>query len=245
MDNIRKPQPKFLTAEWRKLIMVNYEIDPHILEPLLPPQTELDYWNGKTYVSLVAFMFLNTKVLGMKLPFHINFEEVNLRFYVKHKYQNEWRRGVVFIKEIVPKTMIASIANWRFNENYVSMPMRHHITHTNEVLKVKYEWKMAKNWQTIEVEANPTSAPLVVGSQEEFIAEHYWGYGITHKGGTLEYEVGHPTWEAYQVNDLNLQCDFDQLYGSQYLPYLSAKPASVFLAEGSDIFVCKASKVLA
>lgn len=243
MNTYRKPQPKFLTAEWRKLIMVNYEIDPKVLEPLVPPHTELDFWHGKTYVSLVGFMFLNTKVLGMKFPFHVNFEEVNLRFYVKHKYQDEWRRGVVFIKEIVPKTMIASIANWRFNENYVSMPMKHSIEQTNEVINVSYQWKMAGEWQSVQVQAGAKPVPLVPESQEEFIAEHYWGYGVTHRGGTLEYEVGHPKWNVYNVQDLSLHCDFARLYGEAYSPYLNETPASSFLAEGSEIFVCKAAKL--
>ncbi|OJJ23739.1 hypothetical protein BKI52_05155 [marine bacterium AO1-C] len=243
METIRKPRPKFLTAEWRKLIMVNYEIDPKELQAFVPPKTEIDFWNGKTYVSLVGFMFLNTKVLGMRFPFHINFEEVNLRFYVRHKYQNEWRRGVVFIKEIVPKLMIAKIANWRFNENYVSLPMRHQIEHTQDNLKVNYEWKLGGDWQSLKVEASPSPQPLVSGSQEEFIAEHYWGYAEGHKNQPLEYEVGHPKWEVYKVNHLDLQCDFARLYGEQFKAYMETSPASTFLAEGSPIFVCKASKI--
>ena len=91
----------FLNAEWRKLILANYEIDPNILKKYIPAHTELDIWNGRCYVSLVGFMFVNTKMLGMKIPFHINFEEVNLRFYVKHKSKGEYKRGVVFIKEII------------------------------------------------------------------------------------------------------------------------------------------------
>lgn len=243
MDTTRKSRPKFLTADWRKLIMVNYEIDPKELKDLVPPQTEIDYWNGKTYVSLVGFMFLNTKVLGVKIPFHINFEEVNLRFYVRHKYQNEWRRGVVFIKEIVPKFMIAKIANWRFNENYVALPMKHEISQTKEAIKVQYQWKFAGDWQSVKVEADPTPQPLVPESQEEFIAEHYWGYAIGPKNQPLEYEVGHPKWEAYKVNQLDVNCDFGNLYGERFKTYMEEPPASTFLAEGSSIFVCKASKI--
>lgn len=239
----RKKQPKFLTAEWRKLIMINYEIDPKALEHLVPPKTEIDFWNGKTYVSLVGFMFLNTKVLGVKVPCHVSFEEVNLRFYVRHKYQNEWRRGVVFVKEIVPKPMIATIANWRFNENYVALPMKHTIEQTSTQLQVAYQWKFNGEWQSLGVTAEPTPVPLIAESQEEFIAEHYWGYGATRKGQALEYEVGHPTWKVYRVKDINVQCDFAQLYGEQFKNCLNAQPGSSMLAEGSEIFVCKASMV--
>jgi hypothetical protein len=100
----------FLTAEWRKLALANYVIDPKILEKYVPKGTELDIWEGKCFVSLVGFRFLNTKVKGIKVPFHVNFDEVNLRFYVKYLDGNEWKRGVVFIKEIVPKPILSFVA---------------------------------------------------------------------------------------------------------------------------------------
>ena len=43
------------------------------------------------YVSLVGFMFKNTRLLNIPIPFHTDFEEVNLRFYVKHFDGNEWK----------------------------------------------------------------------------------------------------------------------------------------------------------
>ncbi len=101
----------FLKAEWRKLVMANYAVDPALLMNYLPNKTELDFWNGTCYVSLVGFMFQNTKVMGIKIPFHVDFEEVNLRFYVRYKDAGEWKRGVVFIKEIVPKPMLKIVAN--------------------------------------------------------------------------------------------------------------------------------------
>ena len=101
---------KFLTAKWHDLIMVNYEVDPKLLEPRVPLGTELDLQDGKCFVSLVGFMFLDTRVMEFLVPFHVNFEEVNLRFYVKRETEDELRRGVVFIKEIVPKSAIAAVA---------------------------------------------------------------------------------------------------------------------------------------
>ena len=94
-------QKTFLSAEWRNLLMANYEIDPAVLKKYLPCHTELDEFNGVHYVSLVGFLFTNTRLKGIAFPFHSTFEEVNLRFYVRYKEDNQWKRGVVFIKEIV------------------------------------------------------------------------------------------------------------------------------------------------
>src|SRR4026208_556537 len=93
----------FLTAEWRRLAMLSFEIDPRVLSPLVPAGTELDEWQGRTFASLVGFLFLDTRVFGLAVPFHRNFEEVNLRFYVRRMASDGLRRGVVFVKEIVPR----------------------------------------------------------------------------------------------------------------------------------------------
>src|SRR6266513_2477095 len=127
---------RFLTAEWRSLAMLNYEVDRSVLARRVPPGTELDSWGGVVYVSVVGFLFLKTRVLGVPIPGHRNFEEVNLRFYVRRKADGEWRRGVVFVKEIVPRRAIAAVARGLYGENYVAMPMSHAI----DGRRVEYRW---------------------------------------------------------------------------------------------------------
>jgi len=73
--------------------MLNFVVDPAIIAPLVPPGAELDYENGETFVSVVGFLFLDTRLLGLPIPFHRDFEEVNLRFYVRKKSADTWRRG--------------------------------------------------------------------------------------------------------------------------------------------------------
>lgn len=119
---------RFLTAEWRDLAMLNFAIDPAILAPLVPRGTELDSWHATTYVSLVGFRFLRTRLLGLPVPWHRDFEEVNLRFYVRRREGSEIRRGVVFIRELVPRRAIAAVARVWYNEPYTALPMRHRIT---------------------------------------------------------------------------------------------------------------------
>ena len=227
----------FLTAEWKNLIMINYEIDPSLLLSFLPSATELDSFDGKYYVSLVAFMFKNNKILGLKIPFHINFEEVNLRFYVKHIHKGEERRGVVFIKEIVPKRMISIIANAFYNENYQTMQMKHKKIEDVENRKISYSFKQQKNWQKIEVRAENKAFSIKENSIEEFIAEHYFGYTKVDEKMSSEYEVQHPKWKVFPVWDYGLEIDFGALYGTQFSFLNTQKPANVFLAEGSEVSI--------
>lgn len=232
----------FLNAEWRKLILANYEIDPKILKKYIPAHTELDIWNGCCYVSLVGFMFVNTKMLGMKIPFHINFEEVNLRFYVKHKSKGEYKRGVVFIKEIVPLPAITLVANTLYKEHYQTKPMAHEWSFDDKSQTITYKWK-DKTWQTITVKAGLKGQPVKVGSEEEFITEHYWGYTKINEKKTFEYEVTHPTWEAYPVKEYEIKIDFGAVYGRDFEVLNRIEPTSVMLAEGSIITVEKVHKI--
>jgi uncharacterized protein YqjF (DUF2071 family) len=229
---------RFLTAQWRNLIMLNYEVDPAILKPYLPAATELDLWQGKALVSMVGFMFQDTRVLGIKWPFHVDFEEVNLRFYVRHFDGKEWKRGAVFVSEIVPKHLIALIANKLYKEHYRALPTRHSIiksdaTHTQFL----YEWKLNKKWNKIGATVSNSLTPIPAGSPEEFIFEHYWGYNRLTDRKTMQYQVEHVSWQIAEVKGFVFEADIKELYGEAFVPYLSVKPYSAFWANGSEIAV--------
>ena len=236
-------QPVFLTTDWRSLAMLNYEIDPAVLEPYVPYGTELDTWNGKHYISVVGLLFVDTRLYGVPVPFHRDFEEINLRFYVRHETAGEVRRGVVFVKEIVPKPAITTVARLFYNENYVTMPTSHSIKHDGSNMSVAYRWKQPNFTHGLDVRAEGSPVLLQDDTEEEFIAEHYWGYAAQRDGGTLEYEVEHPRWRVWRIQDAVLNCDVERLYGSEFAPYIGSAPASALLAEGSPVIVRKGTRI--
>ena len=214
----------FLTARWEQLVMLNYRVDPALLADRVPKGTELDPHGGDHWCSLVGFLFLETRLKGIPVPGHQDFEELNLRFYVRRGD----KRGVVFIKELVPKWAIATVARLAYNENYVSMPMGHRIDE-----RVTYTFG-----DDGELSAEPVGEPraLVEGSHEEFIAEHYWGYAKQRDGGTVEYRVEHPPWRVRDAIRPLFRAP-PELYGTQFVELLSGTPDSAFVAEGSAISV--------
>lgn len=233
----------FLTAEWRKLAIANYIVDPAILQPYLPYKTEPDLWNDNCYVSLIGFMFMDTKLKGIGIPFHRNFEEINLRFYVKHKEGDTWKRGVVFIKEIVPKPALSFVANTLYKEKYVTLPTRHTWATGADALRVSYAWRHHKAWDSILIEAGPVAQPMAPGSEEEFITEHYWGYTRVNDHLTIEYPVQHPRWNVYPVKDHEIAIRFGELYGDNFAFLDRSAPYSVMLAEGSVVSVGSMRKI--
>jgi len=231
----------FLTAEWRKLALAQYAVDEQILLKYLPPHTELDSWNGKYYGSLVGFMFMNVKLLGFNIPFHTNFEEVNLRFYVRYKDGKEWKRGVVFVKEIVPLPAITFVANTIYKEKYQTLPMKHVWVEQENQLEVDYLWK-SETWHNFQITANAKAEEIAPGSEEEFITEHYWGYTKIGHNKTSEYGVEHPRWQVYPIKSYKINVNFGINYGNDFAFLNHAEPDSVFLAEGSEIRVLKGKR---
>lgn len=234
---------KFLTAQWRKLAIANYCIDPKILIPFLPFKTELDYWDNKCYVSLVGFRFINTKLKGLAIPFHRHFEEVNLRFYVRYKDSGGWKRGVTFIKEIVPKRALTFIANTVYREKYMTLPMKHSWSLQKNVLVVSYHWKHNSQWNDFTVTAVNSPIDIADDSEEQFITEHYWGYTQINDACTSEYGVEHPTWQTYPVTKSLVKVSFDELYGEQFRFLNNSEPDSIMLAEGSEVCVRSMNRI--
>ena len=229
-------RPVFLTAEWRWLAMLNYAVDPEVLAPRLPAGTELDLWRGEALVSMVAFRFLGTRLLGLPVPLHRDFDEINLRFYVRRRGPEGMRRGVVFVKEVVPKRAIAWVARRFYGENYVYAPTRHQLPGYGSAT-LAFEWRTGGRWQRLAADLAGASKLPDEGSEERFITEHYWGYAAQRDGGTVEYRVEHPPWTVWPAANATLDCDVAALYGGEFAPFLTVPPRSAFVATGSPVAV--------
>lgn len=241
-DNVQTvSKATFLTAAWEHLVMMNYEVDINVLMPHVPPYTELDLFEGKALVSVVGFLFNNTKVFGLRWPFHINFEEVNLRYYLKRVDGTKIKRGVGFISEIVPKPCIAHIANTLYNEHYTVAKMNHHIGITTNQIEISFDWqtpRSGKNSLMVKAKNHPRS--MQPDTAESFIFEHYYGYNKLNHSTTIEYGVEHPNWRTFDVTAHSLDCNVAALYGKAFEPFINdANLHSVFLAEGSNVLIRK------
>jgi len=228
----------FLTAEWQDVLILNYEVDPAWLRAYVPPGTELDSFDGKTYISLVGFRFRNTKYRSLiPIPFHAEFDEVNLRLYVRRSADGEIRRGVVFIAEIVPSAIVARAARWFYSENYVRRPMEHHVEREATPKTVEYRWQEGPGWCELYARFSGELTHPQKGSLQQFISEHYWGYSSQKNGTSLEYRVDHIPWKIWTASDAGFSGDASPLYGKELAAILKNAPASAFVAEGSLVTV--------
>jgi uncharacterized protein YqjF (DUF2071 family) len=220
--------------------MLNFAVESSVLLPFVPEGTTIDTWHGTTFVSLVGFLFANTRLLGLPVPGHRTFEEVNLRFYVRRTLSNEMRRGVTFIREIVPRLAIAMTAQAIYNEPYRALPMRHEfgaLRPDGMPDRVEYGWRTTGGWTALAASPDGAGRSVEPESEEEFITEHYWGYTRQRDGGTIEYRVEHPRWRVWNVGAATVTGDLRAAYGSAFAAILRGRPTSAFLADGSAVTV--------
>jgi uncharacterized protein YqjF (DUF2071 family) len=234
----------FLSAEWRDLVMLNYEVSPRLLQPYVPRGTELDSFEGKTFVSLVGFRFLKTKLFGtLPIPFHTDFDEVNLRFYVCRDDAGTNKRGVVFIREIVPRRAIALLARIAYGENYIALPIKHEIVANSAGISAIYQWRLDGKWCRLHAKAAEPCIQPTEGSLEQFITEHYWGYAAQPAGGCKEYQVVHVPWQVWTAADAGVDGNCEALYGAEFSRILNRQPDSAFIADGSPVRVLQGRRI--
>lgn len=243
-DHASENKSVFLSAEWRDLVMLNYEVSPRLLQRYVPRGTELDSFEGKTFVCLVGFRFLRTKLFGiLAIPFHTDFDEVNLRFYVRRDDAGSHKRGVVFIREIVPRRAIALLARVAYRENYIALPMKHEIVANRESIAAVYEWRLDGKWCRLHGKASQPSIQPAEESLEQFITEHYWGYAAQRDGGCKEYQVAHVPWQVWRSTDAGVRGDCEALYGADFSRIPDRQPDSAFIADGSSVRVFQGRRI--
>lgn len=223
----------FLVANWENLVVATFETDKELLQPYVPPGTELNDWNGRYCMSLVGFMFSHTCLLGIPCPFYRRFEEVNLRFYVRRKEGNNWKKGVVFIKEIVPAALIGWAGKLLYRENFISLPMQHAIYTGDNSQHVEYYWKIRKQPNYLKIQAS--LLPIMPGDNTlpAFISEHYTAFTRKGTDDTLSFAIQHAPWKIYPALAFDMRLDAAALYGDGFATSFRGKPLAAFLMDGS------------
>lgn len=236
---------KLLTAEWRHLAFLNYVVDPTLLAPHLPAGVELDSYNGEHYLSVVGLLFQKLKLLGISLPDHQSFAQINCQFYVRRKKGKGWRRGVTFLRQIIPQELTAKVGRAVGRGNYLRTPTHHEISfeggsvdHMGRPISdgvVKYGWGEGES-ERLEMRTTGLPQPTGFGPQEQFLSQRLWSY--TARGPrTIEMRVEHPEWFYWEAGSTSLAADPESLGAGVFAEILKAPPESAFLAKGSKVLL--------
>jgi uncharacterized protein YqjF (DUF2071 family) len=230
----------FLMAEWRWLAMLHWPAPETLLQRYLPDGLELDLWRGLPYVSIVGFLFRDTRLRGWCIPCHREFPELNLRFYVR-PIGKPAERGVCFVREVVPLPAVTCVANGVYNESYITCRMRNRVDLTNDAIHVgsraEYAWKHCGKWNRLALRACDAPSAPAADSPEEYFTENYWGFTRRRGGGTTRYRVEHPPWLIWPADKTEWHCDAAAMYGPEWSEILGAQPEYAHFVEGSAVKV--------
>ncbi len=223
-----EPRP-FLTARWANLVLLTFEAPAKLVRAALHRELEPDRWSGCTHVSLVAFDFRDTRVMGCLVPGLENFPEINLRTYARHQDD----RGVIFLRELVPSRLVATVARWRYNEPYQVLAMRSSTRSGDGLVTVTHRFGAYR----LRAVGSITSSVPPDSSVEHHFKEHTWGFGTTRSGRLLRYRVEHPEWAIRELRDVDYDIDFRALYGNRWGFLNERTPVSTIFAVGSEVRV--------
>ena len=237
----QKPAQKVLmTAKFSELVAVNFAIDPKILEPRVPRGLELDFYNDETYVSLICMMLRDVRVWGIPIHIATGFEEINLRFYVRRREGDGYRRGCCFIKDYVSSGAAAWILGSLFKAEFQKLKMKHSNSGFDgapeSVPSVDYQWKVGDHWNRLRIKARSRIQKTSRDTKHGFILMHDNEYS-QRDGKTLEDRASRPAWTIWDAAQANFECDVKNLFGREFQRALSRRPASVFVTGGSDVTI--------
>ena len=225
-----------MTTEWRAVLGLTYAADVALLEAHVPRGCTIDTLEGSPRVSLVAFHFANTRIAGVPVPAHVNFPEINLRFYVRIGGE----RAVVFIREFVSRPAVALVAKAFYNEPYRTIRMRDRriapTTWNGERLGVRHRFG-PRLGNRLEAWADPTAVLPAPGSAAYWLTHHELGVGARRDGRARRYRVEHDVWALHTVRDLRVEVDFAALYGPRWAHLANAEPSHVTLSSGSPVTI--------
>lgn len=230
-------------AEWREIVVISFEIDPKILRSYVPPKTEIDSFEGATFVSLMARVCKNVKPYGWPIVFAKSVEQVQLRFYVKRQTAEGYRRGVCLIRDYVPSKKVSLFLNWMFKHRFNQVRIQRESKNFDKALpdampEVEYRWETGDVWNHVKVKARSEMRKQEKETKESFVLDHHFGYTV-REGKTYEFFVEYNPWALWDAKSGSFECDTEQVFGRHFVRALKQRPASVFLARGSEVIIHK------
>jgi len=205
--------------EWNKVIFLHFEVSLQELRVLVPNELEIDMFEEKAYVSIVAFTMEKIRPrLLPSLSFISDFHEINVRTYVK----KNGKTGVYFLSIESEKFLSSLVAKTLSGLPYKTVSMlRDENFFVSENKKDGFELKLKYE---IGQEVKNKSAI------DKWLTERYALFLIENKK-IYKYEIHHKEWELNSIR-------FDELkynYTIGNLVFKNSTPNLMHYANGIQV----------
>ena len=230
------PRP-FLTARWSNLVLLTFEVPEQLVRSHVTADIDLDRWNGRTHVSLVALEMLDVRVLGLRIPGFTTHPQVNFRVYVRpHAAPAVW-----FVRELVPSRLIAAVGRLLYREPFQAARLEARFAESADDVTAEYRFGPGAHRYHVLVTGSRSAAVPPTTSFEHYLKERTSGCRTDRQRRLQTFRVQHPPWAVREVMRVDYDVDFGALYGQEWSFLNDRKPVSVIFAVGSEVAVYRAS----
>jgi hypothetical protein len=181
-----------LSMIWSDVLFAHWDVDPERVARRLPPDYEVDTYDGRAYLGVVAFEMSDIGPSFLPSPFGRSFGELNLRTYVRGP---DGTPGVFFFNLDADDRLSVTLARSLFRLPYyradidvsrrgAGVEFRSRRTH-REAPAARFHATYGPDGETFTADA---------GSLEAFLVERYRFYTVDDAGRTYYGDIDHPPW---------------------------------------------------
>lgn len=213
--------------EWNNVLFFHWVVPYKSLRNCVPKNLNIDTFDGKAYVSLVAFTMQKIRPKKLpSIPFISNFHEINLRTYIN----NDNKKGVYFLNIETEKLLSAFIAQKLSGLPYEKARIKR--------VDKKYTSTNPKKKLFLETEFEIGETILDKTMLDIWLTERYCLY-LTKGPSLYRYDIHHKEWELknLKVKKLNLNYKIDKVNLSD------SAPAFIHYSDGIKVLAWKRKQI--
>jgi len=186
------PGPWVMAQSWHDLLFAHWPVDASVLRRLIPPQLQIDTFEGQSWLAIVPFRMTGVRLHGTPpLPWISAFPEMNVRTYVTHGE----KPGVWFFSLDAGNSLAVAIARAWFHLPYFRARMRC----VERDGWIRYQSKRTHRGAPtglLEGRYRPIGEVFAAhrGTLEHFLTERYCLYTADARERIIRGEIHHSPW---------------------------------------------------
>ena len=224
-----------MKQDWKNLLFLHWSIPVKTIRQHIPEELEIETYNNSAWIGIIPFQMRNLRPSFLfPIPPISNFTEINLRTYVKDKYN---RKGVWFFSLDTQNPFGNWLAQSFFHLNYRFAQTEFSTTHTqSNTCKFSFPNtqypEQTLSWEHTEDTFMPSKSPE---SLECFLTERYRLFSYNHNKNTLL--TGTLSHDRYRLNRPKLLKYSTDLFASNEIEFTNIHPESILACRETKVDV--------
>jgi uncharacterized protein YqjF (DUF2071 family) len=221
-----------MLQSWRSVAFLHWGYEPWLVRPLVPPEVELDTWDGLAWVTLVPFFMEGVRPPGLPpLPWLSTSPETNVRTYIR---EPGGKPGIWFFSLDIARLPMALTGRAAYRLPYIWATMSTDLSPDDSAgRRVRYRgrrrWPSSARYH-VAIELGSAYRDTELSERDHFLTARYLLYARRGPLAVTAF-VEHPRWPLVQGTVLRLE---ENLLAHAGLPAPDGPPL-VHFSPGVDV----------